>query len=180
MLCQFSQEGNHITLASLPFSFPKDVYPLGRLDTDSEGLIVLSNDTSLNKILLSPTQHVVKTYWAQVEGIPTAEALTILRQGVNIRLPEKGFYQTKPCQAQMIDPLTIPERTPPIRFRKNIPTTWLEIQIHEGKNRQVRKMCAKIGFPVLRLIRVGVGKLHLNQYPHLATQQIIEIGKKDL
>lgn len=179
MLSQFSIEGDHATLKDL-FDFPKDVYPVGRLDADSEGLLVLSNDSALNNALLHPQKHVQKIYWAQVEGLVSQEALKKLEQGVQIKLPNGSLHNTLPCTVQRMDMPSLPDRNPPIRFRQQIPTSWIQLTIHEGKNRQVRKMCAKVGFPVLRLVRVGFGKLKLENYPNLAQKKYTEIRKGDI
>jgi len=150
----------HRTLADLG-DFPKDVYPVGRLDKDSEGLLLITDDKKLNHRLLNPKFQHKRTYWAQVEGIPTEEAIQRLNHGVDIKVNGK-IYHTLPAKVRLFaHPPNIPERDPPIRFRKNVPTSWLEIELHEGKNRQVRKMCAAVGFPVLRLIRTKIEKLEL-------------------
>ena len=160
-MSQFTREApEHRTLADV-FDFPRDVYPVGRLDKDSEGLLLLTNDTSINKRLLDPGQGHRRTYWVQVEGIPDEASLQKLREGVSFKVKGR-VHQSAPAQAQKILPLPIiPERDPPVRFRKHIPTTWLVLELTEGKNRQVRRMCAAVGFPVLRLIRVAIGKLEL-------------------
>lgn len=150
VLCQFTGEMGDRTLAD--FNLPKDVYPAGRLDKDSEGLLLLTNDGIFNQKVTNPKSKKSKTYWVQVEKIPTANSLEVLMQGVKIK-----DYKTQPCKVSLINP-DIEERDPPIRERKNIPTQWLQIEITEGKNRQVRRMTAKIGHPTLRLIRVGIGK----------------------
>lgn len=162
-LSQFTKEvPEHLTLADLG-KFPKDVYPVGRLDKDSEGLLIITNDKSLNQALLNPKFQHKRTYLAQVEGVPTKESLRELRKGVEIKVDGK-LYQTQPANARLLkEPPPLPERNPPIRYRKDIPDSWLEIELHEGKNHQVRKMCAKIGFPVLRLIRVRIENLELRQ-----------------
>ena len=161
VLSQFTKEiPEHQTLADL-YPFPKDVYALGRLDKDSEGLLILSNDKKLNHQLLDPNHGHRRTYWAQVEGTPTKEAFHQLRTGVEIRINKKT-HRTLPAKVKII--ATLPflwERNPPIRFRANIPTTWLELELKEGKNRQVRRMCAKVGLPVLRLIRCKIEDLTL-------------------
>ena len=161
VLSQFTKEApHHQTLADF-YNFPKDVYPVGRLDKDSEGLLLLTNDKILNHKLLNPKFRHQRTYWVQVEGIPTKEAIQQLQKGVSIKL-KKGLYKTLPAKASIFsDAPAVPDRNPPIRFRQNIPTTWLSITLIEGKNRQVRKMCAKVGFPVLRLMRVSIEKLNL-------------------
>lgn len=158
-ICQFSKEGDHPTLAEMGFLFPKDVYPVGRLDTNSEGLLLLTNDKSVNSLLLDPKNAHERSYWAQVEGAATDEAANQLVKGVEISVDGKA-YKTLPCKAHVLrEEPTLPERNPPIRFRANIPTSWIELTLHEGKNHQVRKMCAKVGFPVLRLVRVRIGQL---------------------
>lgn len=164
MLSQFTPEqAGQITLADLDFSFPKNVYPVGRLDADSEGLLLLTDDKALNDKLLNPKQHLSKTYWVQVEGIPDESDLEKLRRGVDINLKGK-IHRTLPAKVKQLeaDP-EFPARVPPIRFRKTVPESWLEIVITEGKNRQVRRMCAAAGFPVLRLVRVGMGNYRLGK-----------------
>ena len=166
MLSQFTceQEGQ-LTLADLEFDFPKDVYPVGRLDADSEGLLLLTNDAALNAQLLQPKQEKTKTYWAQVEGEITEDACRELKQGVPVRIKKKQYRLSAADPRLMPAPTLLPDRNPPIRFRANIPTSWLEIELTEGKNRQVRRMCAAVGFPVLRLVRSGFGGLFLGQMP---------------
>jgi len=137
------------------FHFPKDVYPLGRLDRDTEGLLLLSEEPGLNTKLLDPTNAHPRTYWAQVEGEINESALQKLRTGLVIE-----GRPTLHAQAQQIHP-DIPPRDPPIRVRQNIPTSWLELTLQEGRNRQVRKMTAAVGLPTLRLIRVRIGHFHL-------------------
>ncbi len=178
MLSQFSTEGSALTLTDFPFSFPKDVYPVGRLDSDSEGLLLLTNNKKLNLQLLSPNNHVSKKYWVQVEGDISDNAITQLSTGVTITLPSKKTHLTKPCEVKKLSFINIPERNPPIRFRKNIPTTWLEISLQEGKNRQIRKMTAKVGFPTLRIIRVGIGKYFLKNIPQ--SPLIIKLKEDDV
>ncbi|NCS81569.1 MAG: pseudouridine synthase [Ignavibacteria bacterium CG_4_8_14_3_um_filter_37_9] len=156
VLTQFTDAVGRKTLTDL-FTFPKDVYPVGRLDYDSEGLLLLTNDKALTDKLLHPKHKLEKEYFVQVEGTPTEAALTELRGGVLIEnkktLPAKVIILNKPPQFE--------ERIPPIRFRKTIPTTWLGITIIEGRNRQVRKMTAKVGYPTLRLVRIRIGNIHL-------------------
>ncbi|MFN3561249.1 MAG: pseudouridine synthase [Chloroherpetonaceae bacterium] len=155
VLSQFTPDGSpNRTLAE--FGFPKSVYPLGRLDADSEGLLLLSDEKSLNVRLLLPEHEHRRVYWAQVERVPSGLDLARLEQGVMIQ-----GYKTKPCKARLIEPHNLPERTPPIRFRKSVPTSWIELVLTEGKNRQVRRMTAAIGFPTLRLVRVQIGDFHL-------------------
>lgn len=135
-----------------------DVYPVGRLDWDSEGLMLLTNDGRLQHRLSNPMFEHPRTYWVQVERIPDVAALQNLRSGVKIQ-----NYQTRPAQVQILptEPL-LPPREPPIRFRKNVPTAWLELTLTEGKNRQVRRMTAAVGFPTLRLVRVAIAHLCLD------------------
>lgn len=162
MISQFTQETEaDITLATLGIK-EKNVYSVGRLDKDSEGLLLLTNNTRFKTKIINPDNNIVKTYWAQVEGEISELAMTQLMNGINIKVDGK-VYKTKKAEIIKIpSPPHLPDRTPPIRYRESIPTTWVEIKICEGKNRQVRKMCAAVGFPVLRLIRVGIGgfKLH--------------------
>lgn len=153
VLSQFTKEApHHRTLAE--FGFPAQVYPIGRLDSDSEGLLLLSDEKPLVDKLLNPKNQHPRTYWSQVEGAPTSADLAPLRRG---GLLIQG-YRTLPCKARIVTPQPdIAERVPPIRFRANIPTTWIELTLIEGKNRQVRRMTAAIGFPTLRLIRKKIG-----------------------
>ena len=137
------------------FHFPKNVYPLGRLDRDSEGLLLLSDEPGLNTKLLDPKNAHPRTYWAQVEGLVTEDALQKLRRGIALE-----GTMTLPSEAKHTHP-DLPPRDPPIRVRQNIPTTWLELTLHEGRNRQVRKMTAAAGHPTLRLLRVAIGQFHL-------------------
>jgi 23S rRNA pseudouridine2457 synthase len=141
------------------FGFPKTVYPIGRLDADSEGLLLLSDEPSLNERLLHPRHSHEREYWVQVERIPTPEGLQKLTAGLVIQ-----ERRTRPCCARILDPQPqIPPRDPPIRFRKTVPTCWISLGLVEGKNRQVRRMTAAIGHPTLRLIRVRIGRLELGE-----------------
>jgi len=159
VLTQFSGEGP--TLATLG-EFPKEVYPVGRLDKDSEGLLLLTDDKSLNHQLLNPRFAHQRTYYVQVEGIPTPEALAQLQAGVTIQVDGKA-YRTKPAVAKLLeDPPILPDRDPPIRYRASIPDRWLALTLIEGKNRQVRKMTAAVGFPTLRLVRFSMEKITLD------------------
>jgi len=161
MLSQFSKEGDKPTLADLGFTFPKDAYPVGRLDHDSEGLLLITNDKSLNGKLLNPKHHYKKTYWVQVDREITDDAIEQLRKGVTINV--NGEYRTRPAKVNRIAEPNLPERVPPIRFRINVSMSWVEITITEGKNRQIRKMTAAVGFPTLRLVRSAIGPLSVIQ-----------------
>lgn len=165
MICQFTPEQDgDVTLADFPFDFPKDCYTVGRLDKDSEGLLLLTNDNYLKNQFLSPKFRHSKTYFAQVEGAPNEAAIAQLQKGVNIKIKGKA-YLTAPAKVRAIVDPTLPDRDPPIRYRANIPTSWLSITLTEGKNRQVRRMCAAVGFPVLRLVRFGLEGLTLEEIP---------------
>jgi 23S rRNA pseudouridine2457 synthase len=157
VLCQFSGGENRKTLAAFG-PFPKDVYSVGRLDTDSEGLIILTNDGALQHHLIEPKYGHPRTYLVQVENIPSQEALEPLRHGVLIE-----HRKTLPSEVTLLteEPI-LPPRPVPIRYRKNIPTAWIELKISEGRNRQVRKMTAAVGHPTLRLIRISIGPITLN------------------
>ena len=156
VLSQFTSDGSpNRTLAE--FGFPKNVYPLGRLDADSEGLLLLSDEPGLNNRLLDPKNAHPRRYWAQVEGLATSAALEKLSQGVSI-----GEHQTLPCRAWLLDPQPqLPPREPPIRVRKTVPDCWIALELTEGKNRQVRKMTAAINHPTLRLLRIRIGDFEL-------------------
>jgi 23S rRNA pseudouridine2457 synthase len=158
VLAQFTSTDNKKCLKDF-FDVPKDVYPVGRLDYDSEGLLLLTNDASLNHKLLNPSFQHKRNYWVQVDGMPTPQALQRLCNGVIITVDGKK-YCTKKCDASIINQEpNVPLRYPPIRFRKNIPATWITLTLTEGKNRQVRKMTASVGFPTLRLIRYSIQNL---------------------
>ncbi|WP_084228047.1 pseudouridine synthase [Pseudoalteromonas byunsanensis] len=154
VLCQFTDDANRATLAD--YITYKGVYAAGRLDRDSEGLLLLTNCGKLQHKLTNPTQKTTKTYWVQVEGVPSNEAIKALSEGVELK---DGM--TRPATVKVIDEPNIWPRVPPIRERANIPTTWLSISISEGKNRQVRRMTAHVGHPTLRLIRAKIGKYTL-------------------
>ncbi len=160
VLSQFTADGSpNRTLAE--FGFPKGVYPIGRLDADSEGLLLLSDEAALNQKLLHPREGHGRIYWVQVENIPTTDALQKLAKGVVVQ-----GRKTLPCRAWLLEPQPeVPARTSPIRFRKAIPTAWIGLELVEGKNRQVRRMTASIGHPTLRLLRVRVGNFELDDLP---------------
>jgi 23S rRNA pseudouridine2457 synthase len=157
VLSQFTPEpgSRWRTLAEL--KLPPDVYALGRLDADSEGLLLLSDEAGLNSRLLDPDAGHRREYWVQVEGRPDDAALAGLARGVSI-----GGYQTRPCLVQRLEPApSVRPRTPPIRVRKTVPDCWLSLELTEGKNRQVRRMTAAVGHPTLRLMRVRIGQFPL-------------------
>lgn len=155
VLSQFSPMDEKRTLAE--FIPVKNVYAAGRLDYDSEGLMVLTDDGKLQQQIADPKEKLEKIYWVQVEGTPNEGALHLLRKGV---LLKDGI--TRPAKATILENPHVWERNPPIRVRKSIPDSWIELRIKEGKNRQVRRMTATIGFPTLRLIRVGIGDWNLD------------------
>jgi len=154
VMCQFSRVGDRKTLADyIPV---RDVYPAGRLDYDSEGLVILTDSGRIQHRITDPRHKLPKTYLVQVEGIPDHEALDLLERGVTL-----SDGPTRPARARLIDPPDLWPRNPPIRFRKNVPVSWVELTITEGRNRQVRRMTAAVGFPTLRLIRVRIGEWEL-------------------
>lgn len=170
VLSQFTPEHGNSCLADY-FVVEKDVYPVGRLDKDSEGLLILTNDKSLNSNILTPQKHISKTYWVQVDGSITNEAIENLKSGVEIKVKKKNHF-TLPAEVKEIPSPILPERNPPVRFRKNIPTSWISIIIREGKNRQVRRMTAAVGFPTLRLVRVAIGNLKMINFEPGNIQEI--------
>jgi 23S rRNA pseudouridine2457 synthase len=171
VLCQFRPSDNKTTLAHLALPISSDMYPVGRLDYDSEGLLIITNDTKLNYKLLQPHQNHLRTYYVQVEGAPIDTDIVKLEKGVTITIDGKPF-KTKSAIAQLLNNSqtdALPLRFPPIRVRKQIPATWVSLSLTEGKNRQVRKMTAAIGFPTLRLIRYSIGRFnigHLQGLPY--------------
>ncbi len=176
VLTQFTDEAGRATLKD--FVHEPGIYPVGRLDFDSEGLVLLTDDKALQHRLSDPKFKVEKTYWVQVEGIPTAEALAELQKGVYIK-----NIKTAPAKARLLsEPPQVWERFKPIRFRQSIPTSWVEIKISQGMNRQVRRMTAAVGFPTLRLIRPAIGPLTLEQlapgeYRELRPDEIEKLKK---
>ena len=160
VLSQFSNEGENPGLGTL-YQLPKDVYPVGRLDLDSEGLLLLTNDKKINNKLLDPTYGHRRVYRVEVEGEPNEESLLVLRAGVEINLKGKK-YQTKPCEVHLLQSFKIAEREPSVNRTKHPVTSWMELVLTEGKNRQVRRMTAKVGHPTLRLIRYALEELELD------------------
>jgi len=166
VLCQFRDNEGRPTLAD--YITIKDIYPAGRLDRDSEGLLLLTDDGALQHRISHPSKKLWKTYWVQVEGTCSDHDLDSLRQGLDLK---DGM--TLPARARIInEPESLWPRDPPIRERRNIPTTWLEISIHEGRNRQIRRMTAATGFPTLRLIRSAIGNITLNTLQPGESQEI--------
>ncbi|MDB6155489.1 MAG: pseudouridine synthase [Chthoniobacteraceae bacterium] len=160
VISQFTSDGSpHRTLAD--FGFPKTIYPIGRLDAESEGLLLLSDETALNARLLHPSQGHWRTYWALVERVPSAEALRQLERGVVI-----GGHKTLPGRAWLLDPQPeVAPRDPPVRYRKSVVDVWIALELVEGKNHQVRRMTAAVGHPTLRLSRVRIGGFELGNLP---------------
>jgi 23S rRNA pseudouridine2457 synthase len=182
MLSQFSQTEDESKETLALCDLPEDVYPVGRLDFDSEGLLLLTDDSRLNSFLLDPAHAHERTYWAQVENIPTIKQLQELSRGVIIE-----NKKTLPAHAELLDfEPVLPERDPPIRFRKNIPTAWLSLTLIEGRNRQVRKMTAAINCPTLRLLRQSIGRLDLfelglepGQWCDLSAEELSRLFEKE-
>jgi 23S rRNA pseudouridine2457 synthase len=177
VLSQFSPSGDKRTLAHFFNELQKDVYPAGRLDYDSEGLLLLTSDKALAHQLTDPRYAHQRTYYVQVEGLITDEALNKLSAGVDIQI-DGNKHRTKPAKAfRLIEEPVLPPRNPPIRFRKSIPTSWLSLTLTEGKNRQVRRMTAAVGFPTLRLVRYAIGKVTIGD---MQPGDFIELDKKML
>lgn len=171
VLSQFTKEvESHVTLADY-VQLDSDIYPVGRLDKDSEGLLLLTNDNILKTRILSPTTKLKKEYWVQVDGAITPEAITSLQEGVDIKINKK-IHRTLPADVTPLRTPSLEERDPPVRFRANIPTSWISITIIEGKNRQIRRMCAAVGYPVLRLVRTTVGRLSLGDLSRGEVKQL--------
>ena len=159
VLSQFTPEAGHASLKD--YIDQPGFYPAGRLDADSEGLLILTDDGGLQHRLADPRHKQPKTYWVQVEGLPDEAALARLRAGVDL-----GDFITRPAEARVIDePAGLWPRDPPVRFRKNVPTAWLSLTLTEGKNRQVRRMTARVGYPTLRLIRAAMGDWQVMDLP---------------
>lgn len=177
VLTQFTDKENRPTLGSL-FEFPNEVYPVGRLDRDSEGLLLLTDDKSLTEYLLNPKNKHEREYFVQVEGTPTEKDLEKLRKGVML-----NDGKTFPAKVKLINDPNLPPRLPPIRERKNITTSWISLTLIEGRNRQVRRMTAAIGFPTLRLVRLRIknillGKLKLGEVRELNRHEIDLLKQK--
>ena len=168
VLSQFTPERGSRWRTLAEFNLPSEVYALGRLDADSEGLLLLSDEPGLNSRLLEPKYSHSREYWAQVEGIPDPAALRRLEEGLDL-----GDFKTLPCKVRRIDPKPeLPPRDPPIRVRKSIPDCWLSLALIEGKNRQVRRMTAAVGHPTLRLLRVRIGEFHLGSLATGASREV--------
>jgi 23S rRNA pseudouridine2457 synthase len=180
VLSQFSPSGDKRTLADFFDALEKDVYPVGRLDYDSEGLLLLTSDKALAHQLTEPRYAHQRTYYVQVEGIITDEALNKLSTGIDIQIDGKK-HRTKPAKTIRLDEEPIlPLRNPPIRFRKSVPTSWLSLTLTEGKNRQVRRMTAAVGFPTLRLVRYAIGKVTLGDMQPGDSIELDKNALKDL
>ena len=176
VLSQFSPQAGKRTLKDV-FDVPTDVYPVGRLDYDSEGLLILTNDKEVNHHLLNPEFNHEREYWVQVEGIVDESSLQKLRRGVEISVDGKKMM-TKECRAEIFSTEPkVPDRYPTIRFRKNIPTSWIRLVITEGKNRQVRKMTAAVSHPTLRLIRYRIKKISIEG---LESGEMRELERKEI
>lgn len=157
VLCQFTDRGSSPRPTLAGFGLPPGVYPAGRLDHDSEGLLLLTDDGRLGHRLTDPRHKQPKTYWVQVEGDPTAAQLGSLREGVQLR-----DGPTRPAQVRAIGSPPLWPRVPPVRYRRTVPDAWLELVLREGRNRQVRRMTAAVGLPTLRLVRVAIGRHRLD------------------
>lgn len=174
ILSQFTDEGVNRGLNAV-FKIPKNVYPVGRLDLDSEGLLILTNDKSLTNRLLDPKNNHRRVYWVEVEGELSKETLLELEGGVEININGKK-HKTKKTRVRIIQP-KLEERDPPVNYKKHPIRTWIEIELTEGKNRQVRRMTAKVGHPTLRLVRIGIEQLRLEP---LRSGEITQISEKVL
>ena len=176
VLTRFGKEGDKAVLSDF-FDVPRDVYPVGRLDYDSEGLLILTNDKSLNNRLLDPKHAHEREYWVQVDGAVTEAAIRQLKTGVTIRVDGKD-YRVKALDAEIFrEGPVVPDRHPPIRFRKLIPAPWIRLVLKEGKNRQVRRMTAAVGFPTLRLIRYRIEGLDISG---MQPADIVELSREEL
>jgi len=181
VLCQFTDDSTSPRPTLKEYIDIPHIYSVGRLDFDSEGLLLLTDDGQMKHRLIDPQFEHSRTYWVQVERVPTDEALQQLRNGVTIQ----GYRTKKAIVSRLEDEPNLPSRNPPIRFRANIPTAWIELTLTEGKNRQVRKMTAAVGFPTLRLVRVAIAHLRLDglavgQWRHLTDHELQELRLKVL
>lgn len=176
VLTRFGKEGDKAVLSDF-FDVPRDVYPVGRLDYDSEGLLILTNDKTLNHRLLHPGQAHEREYWVQVDGAVTEKAIQQLKDGVTIRVDGKDHHVKALDAAIFASDPVVPERHPPIRFRKLIPAPWIRLVLKEGKNRQVRRMTAAVGFPTLRLIRYRIAQLHIG---HMQPGDMVALSREEL
>lgn len=176
MISQFTSQNNEPVLGDL-YDFPKDVYSVGRLDKDSEGLLLMTNDNKFKTYMLEPTKETPKTYLVQVDGDPDEEAIKELESGTIVISHKGRKHQVAPAKCEKIAPPNLPERSKPVRKRKNIPTTWIKLTIIEGKNRQVRKMTAAVGHPTLRLVRWSVDDFDLG---NMQPKDVVEIPKEQI
>ena len=173
VLSQFTPEPGSQFRTLAEFNFPPRVYPIGRLDADSEGLLLLSDEPDLNERLLHPRHAHEREYWAQVERLPAPATLAQLTHGLVIQ-----GHKTLPCRAWLLEPQPqMPPRAPPIRFRKSVPDCWIALELIEGKNRQVRRMTAAIGHPTLRLVRVRIGNYRLHDLPAGEWRELNQTGR---
>ena len=175
VLSQFTGEPNQKTLSDF-LKIEKDCYPVGRLDYDSEGLIIITNDKRLNDLLLNPKNNHKRDYLIQVEGEITTNALMNLTNGININVKGKTYF-VKCLNVEIVQEAKLPDRVPPIRFRENIPTTIIKMTLTDGKNRQVRRMTAVVGFPTLRLIRISIENIKIENIP---IGEFVEYSQNDI
>lgn len=176
VLCQFTPESGNKCLKDI-FDLPKDVYPVGRLDYDSEGLLIITNDNYLIKNVLEPEYAHRRTYLVQVEGTINNEAISKLQNGIEISINGKIYKTKSAAEVKHIEAPQLPERVPPIRFRKSVPDTWISLTLTEGKNRQVRKMTAAAGFPTLRLVRYSIEGINIYK---MNPGDVIEYSKEEI
>lgn len=175
-LSKFTDEGKHQGLQHL-IHVPKDVYPVGRLDVDSEGLLILTNDNFLKHRMLTPQFRHKRVYAVQVDGLATQVHVNLLKQGVQISIEGRAYKTLPPHDVRLLSDTNFPERNPPVRFRKTIPTSWIELTLTEGKNRQVRKMSAAVGIPTVRLIRTAIENISITTF---AEGELRELTKTEI
>ena len=175
MLSQFTPEGNKPALSSL-LKFPLDCYPVGKLETECEGLLLLTNDKKISQKFLNPTVEFKRTYYVQVDGAINEEAITRLAMGVDVKVEGK-IFNSKNAIVSKIDEPSLPPRVPPVRFRKTVPTSWINITLVEQKNKQVRQMMGAVGFPALRIVRIKMGNLEL---PEMLSGDVIELKSAEV